>query len=127
MVCGWCVLKCQNMSKNKLIHTCIYDIQKIHKEEYVDGNMVWVPLCTDGLRQTLFVDIHSGKRFFRGEQIDTLSLEETYDTLFNYIMILLDEKYTFCITEYKSFRHNLMRNDGFIKNDQNVHRDFKIL
>ena len=105
------------MSKNKSIHSCIYDIQIIHKEEYVDENMVWVLLCTNGLRQTLFVDIHSGKRFFRGEQIDTLSLEETYDTLFNYIMILLDEKYTFCITEYKSFRHNLMRNDGFIKNN----------
>ena len=49
------------MSKNKSIHRCIYDMQIIHKEEYVDENMVWVLLCTNGLRQTLFVDIHSGK------------------------------------------------------------------
>ena len=102
------------MSKNKSIHRCIYDMQKNHKEEYVDENMVWVPLWTNGLRQTLFVDIHSGN-FFRGEKIDTLSLEETYDILSNYIMILLDEKYTFFITEYKSFRYNLMRNDGLLK------------
>ena len=52
------------MNKNKSIHTCINDMQKNHKEEYVDGNMVWVPLCTDLLRQTLFVDIHAGKIFF---------------------------------------------------------------
>ena len=52
------------MSKNKSIHRCIYDMQIIHKEEYVDENMVWVLLCTNGLRQTLFVDIHSGKSFF---------------------------------------------------------------
>ena len=55
----------------------------------------------------------------------TLSLEETYETLFNYIMILLNEKYSFCIIEYKSFRRNLMRNDACIKNDQIVHRDLR--
>ena len=85
MVCGWCVLKCQNMSKNKLIHTCIYDIQKIHKEEYVDGNMVWVPLCTNGLRQTLFVDIHSGKRFFA---VDKLILFRWKKHMIHYSIIL---------------------------------------
>ena len=75
-------MKCQNNCKNKLIQTCIYDIQKIHKESYVDGIMIWVPLNTDILRQTLFVDTHAHKRFFRGNQIDTLSLKKTYDTLF---------------------------------------------
>ena len=110
-------MKCQNMNKNKTIHKYIYDMQKIQKEEYVDGNIVWVLLCTDIQRQTLFVDIFAGNSVFRGEHIDTLSLEETYETLFNYIMILLNEKYSFCIFEYKSFRHNLMRNDGFIKNN----------
>ena len=64
---------------------------KIHKNSYVDGNMIWVPLNSDGLRQTLFVDTHAGKRIFRGDQIDTLSLKETYDTLFNYVMILLEK------------------------------------
>ena len=63
---------------------------------------------------------------FRSEQIDTLSLKEIYDTLFNYVMILLEKKYSFCITEYKSFRHNLMRNDGFIEKNLIEHRDFKI-
>ena len=63
-ICGWCVMKYQNMNNNKSIHTCIYDMQKFHKEEYADGNMVWVPLYTDLLRQTLFVDIHSGNMFF---------------------------------------------------------------
>ena len=33
----------------------------------------------------------------------------------------------FCITEYKSLRHSLMRNYGFIKIDRIVHREFKIL
>ena len=52
-------MKYQNMNKNKSIHKCIYDMQKKHKEEYVDGNVVSVPLCTDLQRQTLFVDIFS--------------------------------------------------------------------
>ena len=115
------------MSKNKSIDTCIYDMQEIHKESYVGGNMIWIPLNTDGLRQTLFIDTHPGKRIFCGEQIDTLSLKERYDTSFNYIMILFEEKCTFCITEYKLFRYNLMRNDGFSEKDQIEHRDFKIL
>ena len=127
MVCGWCVLKCQNMSKNKLIHTCIYDIQKIHKEEYVDGNMVWVPLCTDVHIQNLFFDTFVGDRLFSCEEIDTNLLKETFEKMFNYIIIMLNEKYNFCIGQYQSFRHNLMKNDGCIKNDQIVHRDFKIL
>ena len=59
--------KCQNMNKNKSVHKCIYDMQKIHIEEYVDGNFIWVSLCTDLLRQLFFVDIHSGNRVFRGE------------------------------------------------------------
>ena len=108
------------MSKNKSIDTCIYDMQEIHKESYVGGNMIWVPLNTDGLRQTLFVDTHPSKMIFCGEQIDKLSLKERYNTLFNC-------KCTFCITEYKLFRYNLMRNDGFSKKDQIEHRDFKIL
>ena len=40
-------MKCQNMNKNKSIHKCIYDMQKVQKEEYLDGKIVWVPLCTD--------------------------------------------------------------------------------
>ena len=51
-LCGWCVMKCQNMNTNKIIHKCLYDMQKIQKEEYVDGNIVWVLLCTDIQRQT---------------------------------------------------------------------------
>ena len=101
-------------------------MQKNHKESNAGGNMIWVPLNSDGLRQTLFVDTHAGERLFCGDQIDTLSLKEKYDTLFNYVMILLEKKYSFCITEYKSFRHNLMRNDGFIETNQIEHRDFKI-
>ena len=58
---------------------------------------------------------------------DTNPLKETYEKIFNFIMKILSEKYSFCIDEHKSFRHNLMRNDGFIKNDQIIHRDFKIL
>ena len=65
-ICGWCVMKYQNMNKNKSIHKFIYDMQNMHKEEYVDGNIVWVSLCTNLLRQTLFVDIHLGNRFFFG-------------------------------------------------------------
>ena len=38
--------------------------KKIQKEEYVDGNVVWVPLCIDIQRQTLCVDIFAGNRFF---------------------------------------------------------------
>ena len=102
-------------------------MQKIYKEKYVDENVVWVPICTDIQRQTLFVDTFAGDRCFHGEHINTLSLEETYETLFNHIMILLNEKYFLYIIEYKSFRHNLMRNDGLIKNDQIVHKYFKIL
>ena len=41
-------------------------------------------------------------------------------------MKMLNEKHNFGFDEHKSFRHNLMRNDGFIKNDQIVHRDFQI-
>ena len=41
-------------------------------------------------------------------------------------MKMLNEKHNFCIDKYKLFRHNLMRNDGFIKNDQIVHRDSQI-
>ena len=74
---------------------------KIHKNSYVDGNMIWVPLNSDGLRQTLFVDTHAGKRIFRGDQIDTLSLKETYDTLFNYVMILLEKKFLFVLLNIK--------------------------
>ena len=35
-ICGWCVMKFQNINKDKTIHKCIYDMQKIQKEEYVD-------------------------------------------------------------------------------------------
>ena len=31
-ICGWCVMKCQAMNKNKTIHNCIYDMQKVQKE-----------------------------------------------------------------------------------------------
>ena len=72
-------------------------MQKFHKESYVDGNMIWVPLNSDGLRQTLFVDTHAGNRIFRGEQIDTLSFKETCDTLFNYVMILLEKNILFVL------------------------------
>ena len=30
-ICGWCVMKCQNMNKNKSFHKCIYDMQKDSK------------------------------------------------------------------------------------------------
>ena len=39
---------------------------------------------------------------------------------------MLNDKYNFCIDEYKSFRLNL-RNDGLIKNDQTVRKNFKFL
>ena len=66
-------------------------MQKNHKESYADGNMIWVPLHSDGLRQTLFVDTYAGERLFCGDQIDTLSIKEKCDTLFNYFMILLEK------------------------------------
>ena len=94
------------MNKNKSIHKCIYDMQKNHKEEYVDGYIVWVLLCTDLLRHTLFVDIHSGNRFFA---VNILILFRWKKHMKHYSFILCC-----CIIEYKSFRHNLMRNDGFI-------------
>ena len=47
-------------------------MQKIQKESYADGNMTWVSLNADGLRQTLFIDTYAGKIFVCGEQIDTL-------------------------------------------------------
>ena len=40
---GRCVMKYQNMNNNKSIHKCLYDLKKIPKEEYVTGNIVWVP------------------------------------------------------------------------------------
>ena len=55
------------------------------------------------------------------------SLKETYEKIFNFIMKILNEKYNFCINAYKALRHNLMRNDGLMKNDHIVHRDFKIV
>ena len=39
-------------------------MQKIYKEKYVDENVVWVPICTDIQRQTLFVDTFADNRFF---------------------------------------------------------------
>ena len=54
-------------------------------------------------------------------------MKETYEKIFNYIMIMINDKFNFCIDTYNSVRHNLMRNDEFIKNDKIVHRDFKIL
>ena len=47
--------------------------------------------------------------------------------MFNFIMKILNEKYSYYIDVNKSFRHHLMRNDGFIKNDQIIHRHFNIL
>ena len=40
-------MKCQNMNSNKTIHKCLYNLQKIPKEEYINGNIIWVALCTD--------------------------------------------------------------------------------
>ena len=100
---------------------------KIPKEEYINRNIVWVPLCTDVQRQTLFLDTFAGIRLICYENIDTNLLKETYEKIFNDIIIMLNEKHNFCIDEYKSFRHNLMKNDEFIKNDQIVHRDYKIV
>ena len=70
-------------------------MQKNQKEEFVDRNVVQVPLCIDKQRQTLFVDTFPGNMLFCGEYIDTHSLKETYEISFNYIMILLNEKYSF--------------------------------
>ena len=39
----------------------------------------------------------------------------------------LNGYYNFVINEYKSARHNLMRNEGFIKYDQIPHKYYKIL
>ena len=39
-LCGWCVMKCQNMNTNKIIYKCLYDMQKIQKEEYVNVRVV---------------------------------------------------------------------------------------
>ena len=36
-----------NIINNKPIYRCLYDLQKNPKEEYVNGNIVWVPLCTN--------------------------------------------------------------------------------
>ena len=33
-------MKCQKMNSNKIIHRCLYDLQKIPNEEYVNGNIV---------------------------------------------------------------------------------------
>ena len=35
-LCGWCIIKFQNMNRNKAIHKCLYNLQKIRKEEYVN-------------------------------------------------------------------------------------------
>ena len=99
--------------------------KKFPKIDYVNGNIDWVPLCTDLQRQTLFVDTFAGNIFFGCENINTNSLKETYGNIFNCIMKILNEKYNLCIDEYKSVRHNLMRNHGFIKDDQIVHKDLK--
>ena len=63
-LCGWCVMKYQNMNNNKSIYRCLYDLQKNHREEYMNGNIDWVPLCIDVQRQTLFDGIFAGDRFF---------------------------------------------------------------
>ena len=91
-LCGWCVIKYQNMNNNKLIHKCLYDLQKNPKEEYVNGNIVWGQLCTDIQRQNLFVDTFAGNILFCCEENDTNSLKETYIKIFNYIMKILNEK-----------------------------------
>ena len=52
-VCGWCVMKGQITNQNKSIH-----------EEYINRTIVWVLLCTDVERQTLFFDTFAGDRFF---------------------------------------------------------------
>ena len=57
-------MKCQNVNSNKTIHKCFYDLQKIPKEEYLNENVVWVPLCTDVQRQPLCVDTFADNRFF---------------------------------------------------------------
>ena len=58
-------------------HKCFSDLLKNPKEECVNGNIVWVPLCTDVQRRTSFVDIFAGDRFFSCEKIDTNLLKET--------------------------------------------------
>ena len=64
-LCGWCVMKCQNMYSNKTIHKCLYELQKYLKEEYVNGNIVWVPLCTNvQIQKNTFVDTFADNRFF---------------------------------------------------------------
>ena len=40
---------------------------------------------------------------------------------------MLHDKQYFCIDQYQSFRHILMRNDECVRNDQITHRDSKIL
>ena len=38
--------------------------KKFKKKKYVDGNVAWVPLCTDIQKQTICVDIWEGNRCF---------------------------------------------------------------
>ena len=52
------------MNTHKIIHTCLYDMQQIQKEEYVNVNVVWVPLCTDVQRQILYIDTFTDNSFF---------------------------------------------------------------
>ena len=50
-----------------LSNVLIYDERKLFslsKQDSSNGNIVWVPLCTDKQRQILFVDIFLDNRFF---------------------------------------------------------------
>ena len=80
---------------------------KIPKEEYINRNIVWVPLCTDAQRQTLLVETFTGDRIFPVKTLILIHWKKHMENI----------HYNFCIDEYKSFRHNLMKNDGFIRND----------
>ena len=54
-LCLKCVMQCQNMNNNKPIYRCRYDLQKNPKEEYVNGNIDWVPLCTNNQKYIFYL------------------------------------------------------------------------
>ena len=44
-------------------------IYKNPKEEYINGYMFWVPLCTDVQRQTFFKNKFTGNMFFHMKKL----------------------------------------------------------
>ena len=81
---------------------------------------------TDEQRKIVFLSNFKGNRFQKHYEIPFHLLESKVNFDYSVATYYLKTNYKFSLFDFKLYRLNLITNDGYMNNYQNVHRDFKI-